>query len=298
MATQTISLGKRASSIERELSSIDRRRRIMDLTMRGLCSLAALLGAGALFLLVIHVVVNGVAALSIPLFTEMPAPIGTPGGGMAHAFVGSIIIVGLACLWGIPAGLLAGIYLADYQTPRLGGFVRFTADVLTGIPSIVFGIFGYILVVTRFGGFSGLAAAFTLGVITLPIVARTTEETLRLVPHELREAALALGVRRWRVVLSIVLPTARAGLITGAMLALARAAGETAPLIFTTLGNNFWNVDPTRPMAAVTLTIFQYAIWPYKNLHEQAWAASLILLLVVLLINLTVRLAARSAPSR
>ncbi|MEA2640796.1 MAG: phosphate transport system permease protein [Chloroflexota bacterium] len=266
--------------------------------MRGLCSLAALLGAGALFLLVIHVVVNGVAALSIPLFTEMPAPIGTPGGGMAHAFVGSIIIVGLACLWGIPAGLLAGIYLADYQTPRLGGFVRFTADVLTGIPSIVFGIFGYILVVTRFGGFSGLAAAFTLGVITLPIVARTTEETLRLVPHELREAALALGVRRWRVVLSIVLPTARAGLITGAMLALARAAGETAPLIFTTLGNNFWNVDPTRPMAAVTLTIFQYAIWPYKNLHEQAWAASLILLLVVLLINLTVRLAARSAPSR
>ncbi len=273
--------------------TIERRRAYVDVVMRGLCMLAAFTGAGVLLWLLLHVAVNGLAALSPDLFTAMPAPLGEPGGGIKHAFVGSLIIVGIACLWGIPVGIGAGIFLGEYAGPRFGGIVRFTADVLSGVPSIVFGIFAYSLIVTTTGSFSGLAAAFALGIIALPIVARTTEEVVRLVPTELREASLALGVPRWRTILRVVVPTASAGIATGAMLAVARLAGETAPLIFTTLGNNFWNVDPTRPMAALTLTIFQYAIWPYEHLHQQAWAASFVLLLVVLLINIAVRLTTR-----
>jgi phosphate transport system permease protein len=176
--------------------------------------------------------------------------------------------------------------------------VRFTADVLSGVPSIVTGIFVYTVIVTQTGGFSGIAGAFALGVITLPIVARTTEEVLRLVPQELREASLALGVPRWRTILSVVVPTARTGVLTGSILALARVAGETAPLIFTALGNNFINFDPTKPMAAITLTVFQYAIWPYEYLHRQAWAASFLLVLFVLLINVSVRLVSRIPRAR
>ncbi|MPZ14924.1 MAG: phosphate ABC transporter permease PstA [Chloroflexi bacterium] len=266
--------------------------------MRGLCTAAGFGGAGILLLLLAHVVVNGISALSPQLVTELPTPLGVPGGGLAHAVVGSAIIVGLACLWGIPLGIGAGIYLAEYAGPGVGTVVRFMADVLSGVPSIVLGIFGYTIIVTQMGGFSGLAGAFALGVITLPIIARTTEEVLRLVPGELREASLALGVPRWRTILRIVVPTASTGMITGTMLAVARIAGETAPLIFTTLGNNFWSSDPTRPMAAMTLTIFQYAIWPYEYLHQQAWAASLLLMTVVLLINVIVRLASRSYGPR
>jgi phosphate transport system permease protein len=273
---------------------VERRRRVADIVARMLCGVAALAGAGVLLLLMLHVVVNGASALSIALFTQLPAPIGQTGGGIAHAVIGSVIIVGLACLWGIPLGIGAGVYLSETASPWLGNVARFSADVLAGIPSIVVGIFGYALIVTAMGGFSGIAGAFALGVIALPIIARTTEETLRLVPGDLREASLALGIPRWRTVLSVVVPTASAGLITGAMLAVARMAGETAPLIFTTLGNNFWNTDPTKPMATITLTIFQYAIWPYEELHRQAWAASLVLLLVILLINVSVRLASRS----
>jgi phosphate transport system permease protein len=274
--------------------AVEPRRRITDIVLRSLCGLAALIGAGVLLVLVIHVVVNGLVALRPSLFTELPAPIGVQGGGIAHAIVGSVIIVGIACLWGIPIGIGAGIYLSESGNGGLTAAARFAADVLSGIPSIVVGIFGYALIVTATGTFSGLAGAFALGVISLPIIARTTEETLRLVPTDLREASLALGVPRWRTILSVVVPTASAGLITGSMLAVARMAGETAPLIFTTLGNNFWNTDPTRPMATMTLTIFQYAIWPYEELHQQAWAASFVLLLFVLIINITVRLASRA----
>lgn len=273
---------------------VERRRRTADLVMRWLCGLAALLGAGVLLVLVIHVAVNGAAALTPAFFTQLPAPIGLPGGGIAHAIVGSVIIVGMACIGGIPIGIGAGMYLSESGNATLSAIVRFAADVLSGIPSIIVGIFGYALIVTAMGSFSGIAGAFALGVIALPIIARTTEETLRLVPNDLREASLALGIPRWRTVLSVVVPTASAGLITGAMLAVARMAGETAPLIFTTLGNNFWSTDPTRPMATMTLTIFQYAIWPYEHLHEQAWAASLVLLLFVLMVNMTVRFASRA----
>jgi phosphate transport system permease protein len=224
--------------------------------------------------------------------------LGQPGGGIVHAIMGSAIIVGIACLGGIPIGIGAGVFLAEYAGQRIGGIVRFTADVLTGVPSIVIGIFAWVLIVRPAGGFSALAAAFALAVIALPIVARTTEEVLRLVPDELREASLALGIPRWKTILGVVLPTASAGVITGAMLAVARLAGETAPLVFTTLGNNFWNTDPTKPMAAMTLTIFQYAIWPYEDLHQQAWAASLTLVVLVLLINVGVRLAVRNRNAR
>jgi phosphate transport system permease protein len=280
------------------LVAVGARRRATDLIMRGLCSAAALMSAAVLLVLLVHVVVNGATAFSFALLLELPSPIGEPGGGIAHAVVGSAIIVGMACLWGIPLGIGAGIFLSEFASPRFGALVRFTADVLSGVPSIVVGIFAYGLIVANMGGFSGLAGAFALGVIALPIVARTTEEVLRLVPTELREASFALGVPRWRTIQSVVIPTASVGMVTGAMLAVARLAGETAPLFFTVLGNNFWNTDPSRPMAAMTLTIYQYAIWPYEHLQQQAWAASLILLVFVLLINLTVRVATRIPGSR
>jgi phosphate transport system permease protein len=271
---------------------------MLDLLMRGLCAGAALCAAAVLLLLLGHVIIQGAPALSIGLLTALPTPLGVPGGGIAHAVVGSAVMVGIGCLWGIPLGIGAGIFLAEYAGPRVGSVVRFTADVLTGVPSIVIGIFAYTIVVVPMGGFSGVAGAVSLGIITLPIVARTTEEVLRLVPSELREASLALGVPRWRTVLSILIPTASAGVLTGSILALARVAGETAPLIFTALGNNFFSVDPTEPMAAMTLTIFQYAIWPYEYLHQQAWAASFLLVFFTLIVNVSARFAARNRGVR
>ncbi len=274
------------------------RRGLTDIVMQGLCGAAAI-GAGAVLLLLLgHVTIEGASALSPTLLTSLPTPLGVPGGGIAHAIAGSMIMVGLACLWGVPLGIGAGVYLSEFAGIRTGGVVRFTADVLSGVPSIVTGIFAYSIVVAPMGSFSGIAGAFALGLITLPIVARTTEEVMRLVPAELREASLALGVPRWRTIASIVLPTASTGVLTGAMLALARVAGETAPLIFTALGNNFFSLDPSRPMAAVTLTIFQYAIWPYQYLQHQAWAASLLLVAFILLVNVVVRLIARNRGVR
>jgi phosphate transport system permease protein len=298
-AGRRMAVGSTAGAVPRVVSfRPDTRRRITDVVMRGLCSVAALASSAVLLILLLHVVINGFTSLSLALITEMPAPLGLSGGGIVHSIVGSFIIVGLACLWSLPVGIGAGVYLAEYAGARWGAVVRFTADVLSGVPSIIMGVFAYILIVANTGSFSGFAGAFSLGVIALPIVSRTTEEVLRLVPSELREASLALGVPRWRTILSVVVPTARAGVTTGAMLAVARLAGETAPLIFTTLGNNFWNVDPTRPMAALTLTIFQYAIWPYEELHRQAWAGSLLLVSFVLLINISVRIATRVPNSR
>ncbi len=272
---------------------LEPRRRVVDLLMRGLCGIAAFCAGAVLLFLLGFVVIQGAPAFSLGLLTSMPTPLGMPGGGIAHAIVGTFVMVSLGCLWGIPFGIAAGIFLSEYAGPRIGSVVRFTADVLAGVPSIVVGIFAYTVVVAPSGGFSGFAGAFALGIITLPIVARTTEEVLRLVPAELREASLALGVQRWRTVANIVIPTASAGVLTGCMLAIARVAGETAPLIFTALGNNFFTVDPTDPMAAMTLTIFQYAIWPYEYLHQQAWAASFLLVVFTLVVNLSARFAAR-----
>ena len=271
---------------------IEPRRRIISRVMALLCAAAAFLGAGILLLLLGHVVVNGIAYVNWEFLTTLPKPLGQPGGGMANAFVGSLIMVGLASIIGMALGVGAGIYLAEYSSNRFGASVRFVADVLAGMPSVVIGIFGYALVVVTLGKFSAIAGAFVLGIIMIPLVARTTEESLRLVPGDLREAAFALGIPRWRTIMSVVLPTAAAGVVTGSLLAIARAAGETAPLIFTALGNRFWHEGLLSPIAAVPLMIFQYAISPYESWHQQAWAASFFLLAFVLVLNVGARLLA------
>jgi phosphate transport system permease protein len=277
---------------------IELSRRVVDHAMRLLCALAALLGGGILVLLLAYVLVNGLTYVNWEFLTTLPKPLGEAGGGMANAFVGSFVMVGLAATWGILLGIGAGVYLAEYSGQRLGSAIRFVADVLSGMPSVVIGVFGYVLIVMPLGTFSALAGAFSLGVIMLPVVARTTEESLRLVPGDLREAALALGIARWRTIVSVVVPTASAGLVTGAMLAVARVTGETAPLIFTALGNRFWHDSLLSPIAALTLNIFQYAISPYEQWHQQAWAASFFLLAFVLILSVAARLLAGRAVRR
>ena len=263
-------------------------RKLLDKVMTLVAYLCALAAIVPLALVLIYVAVKGLGAWSPQFFTGLPQLFGG-GGGISNAIIGTGMIVGLASIMGIPFGIMAGIYLAEYGDNYLGGFVRFIADTMTGIPSIVVGIFAYGLLVVNIGGYNAFAGAFSLAILMVPTITRTTEEVIRLVPDSIREAALALGASRWKTILRVVVPTALGGILTGVLLSIARVAGETAPLIFTTLGNNFWSVDPTRPTAAVTLTIFQYAIWPYEHLHQQAWSASLVLLMVVLLINLAVR---------
>jgi len=259
-------------------------------------ALSTLCAAVAVIVLVAvigYVLVNGARALNFDFFTQLPAPVGEPGGGMANAIVGTLIIVCIGALISIPTGVLAGIYLAEYGENRFADLVRFLADVLTGIPSIVVGILAYALVVVPMQKFSALAGGVALAVLMLPTVIRATEEMLRLVPGSLREASLALGAPRWKTILRIVLPTASGGLATGAMLAIARATGETAPLLFTAFGNSFWNTSLVDPMAAVPLQVFQYAISPYDSWHAQAWAGALVLVVLVLALSAAVRLVAR-----
>jgi len=255
-----------------------------------LCAAVAVI---ALVAVIGYVVLNGARALNVDFFTQLPAPVGEPGGGMANAIVGTLIIIGIGALISIPAGVLAGIYLAEYGENRFADLVRFLADVLTGIPSIVVGILAYALVVVPMQKFSALAGGVALAVLMLPTVVRATEEMLRLVPGSLREASLALGAPRWKTILRIVLPTASSGLATGAMLAIARAAGETAPLLFTAFGNSFWNTSLVDPMAAIPLQVFQYAISPYDSWHAQAWAGALVLVVLVLGLSAAVRAVAR-----
>src|SRR6516225_6043348 len=211
----------------------------------------------------------------------MPKPVGEPGGGMANAIVGSLMILGIASLIGVPFGVGAGIYLAEFGRNRLGSVIRFTADVLNGVPSIVIGIVGYAIVVLYQHHFSALAGGAALAIMMIPTITRTTEEMLLLVPGALREAAYGLGVPRWRTTLSIVLRTATSGVITGVMLAFARVAGETAPLLFTAFGNQFWNWKLDQPTAALPLQIFTYAISPYDDWHRQAWAGALVLIVLI-----------------
>ena len=268
---------------------ISRRRRLTNRVMLVLCGVAGVLSGGILVVLLGFVLVNGFRYVRPAFLLQMPTPVGVPGGGIGHAIAGSALMVGMACLWAIPLAIGIGIYLAEYGNDGLGTAVRFVSDVLVGVPSIVVGMFAYSLIVLRDGSFSALAGAFALGFIILPIVARTTEESLGLIPGDLREASLALGVPRWKTSLGVVLPAASAGVVTGAMLGLARVAGETAPLLFTSLGNTFFNLDPTRPTEGMTLSIYKYAVSPFDYLHEQAWAASFFLLVFVLIINVTAR---------
>lgn len=275
-----------------------RRRKAANLLAQGLMVLAAGLSVGVLFAVLGFVFVEGASGLDLELLTGTPKPPGEAGGGLANAIVGTLILVALACGFSLPVGVGAGIYLAEYgRFGLLAQLIRFMSDVLTGVPSIVVGLFAYTVLVRPLGHFSALSGGFALGVVMLPTVVRATEEMLRQVPDSLREAGLALGIARWKVILRVVLPTASNGVLTGILLALARAAGETAPLLFTAFGNRFWNLDPTQPMAALPLQIFVYAISPYDDWHRQAWAGAFLLVLLVLGISLLARLVGRRGPA-
>src|SRR5580658_6316474 len=268
-------------------------RRITDHVMTGVAVLTVILVLLPLFAIFAYLVYRGVGSLNWAFLTQTPKPVGEAGGGMANAIVGSMVILGLASILGVPLGVGAGIYLAEFGRNRFGDAIRFTADVLNGVPSIVIGIVAYALVVLSQKHFSALAGGVALAIMMIPTIARTTEEMLLLVPQALREAAYGLGVSRWRTTLSITLRTATSGVITCVMLAFARVAGETAPLLFTAFGNQFWNLRVNQPTAALPLQIFTYAISPYDEWHRQAWAGALVLIILIVTAVAAVRFAVR-----
>jgi phosphate transport system permease protein len=274
------------------------RLKLKDRFVRGACVLATVLAVVPLASVLYWVARQGLAGLNLSFFTSLPKPVGEIGGGMANAIVGTLELVGLACLFGVPVGVLSGIYLAEYGQGWLGKVVRFSADVMTGVPSIVVGIFVYTLFVLSMRRFSALAGGVALAIIMLPVVTRTTEELLKLVPDTLREAALALGIPRWRTTLKVVLRTAAPGIAVGVMLAVARVAGETAPLLFTAFNNRFWNAGLDQPIASLPVQIFTYAVAPYDDWHRQAWAGALVLVVLVLVFNIAARLVTRHRSTR
>jgi phosphate transport system permease protein len=267
------------------------RRYLVNHMVTGLAVLSTLLVIAPLVAILIYLLYKGASSLNLAFFTHIPAPVGEPGGGMANAILGSGIVLGLASLMGIPVGIAAGVYLAEFGRGRLlATAVRFTADVLNGVPSIVMGISIYSLVVMQQHHFSAFAGGVALAVMMVPTITRTTEEMLATVPHAIREAALGLGVPKWRTVLSVSLKTASPGIITGCMLAFARVAGETAPLLFTALGNQFWSFRLNEPIAALPLQIYVYAISPYDEWHRLAWAGSLVLIVMIMVAVTLVRI--------
>lgn len=272
---------------------ISLRRRLTDHLMTGLAILTVVIVLAPLIAIFGDLVYKGASSLNWAFFTQTPRPVGETGGGMANAIVGSVLILGIASVIGVPFGIGAGIYLAEFGRNRLGSFIRFTADVLNGVPSIVMGIVAFAIVVLYQKHFSALAGGAALAIMMVPTISRTTEEMLLLVPQSLREAAYGLGVPRWRTTLSITLRTATSGVITGVMLAFARVAGETAPLLFTALGNQFWNLQPGQPTAALPLQIYVYANSPYDDWHRQAWAGSLVLIVLIVGAVSAVRYAVR-----
>jgi phosphate transport system permease protein len=266
-----------------------RSRRAVNVAMSWLAALAAVLVVLPLLLIFAFLLWQGASAVNVDFFTHLPKPVGEVGGGMANAIVGTLMLLALAAILGLPIGILGGLYLAESRDRRLPWVARFLADVLNGVPSIVVGIFAYTVIVLPMRRFSALAGAFALAVIMLPIVVRTSEELVRLVPASLREAGLALGIPEWKVLLRVVLRTARAGIITGVMVAIARVAGETAPLLFTAFGNRFWHQGLDQPIAALPLQIFAYAIAPYDDWHRQAWAGALVLIGLVFVVSFMAR---------
>ncbi len=271
-------------------SGMDRRRRFTNNAMTGLVYLAVCLAVAPLVFILADVAIKGVPVLNVDFFTHLPTPVGISGGGIANAIVGSFIIVGIASLISIPIGVGAGIFFSEWPESRLSFLSSFMNDVLAEFPSIVVGIFVFVLVVLATGTFSALAGALALAIIMLPIVARTTEESLKLVPRNLREASMALGVARWKTVTSIVISTGRAGLFTGIILAIARAAGETAPLLFTAEGNTFYSKSLMEPTAALPLLIYTYGISPFVQWQDDAWGAALVLIVFMLALNLIIKL--------
>lgn len=271
-----------------------RRRRMVNAIMLGLLSAAAIAATLPLILIIFHLLKNGLSSVQLSFFTNMPAPPGRTGGGMANAIVGTLLLIGMACLMGLPVGIGAGLYLSEYRGGRLATAVRFLCDVLNGLPSIVIGIFAWELLVRPIGHFSAVAGAAALAAMMIPLLTRTTEEMIRTVPNALREAALALGYSRWRTSVAIVLRTALPGIVTGALVAIARIGGETAPLLFTAFGNHFWSLSPSRPIAALPLQIYEYAKSPYDDWHAQAWAGALVLLVLVLVMSVIARFFTRA----
>ncbi|GEN35257.1 MULTISPECIES: phosphate ABC transporter permease PstA [Aneurinibacillus] len=269
------------------------RRRAFSKFMVALTILSMLLALTPLFSILGYVLVKGASALSLSFFTELPAPPGEAGGGMANGILGTFTLIGIASAIGVPVGLMAGIFLSEYGRNRFGKLVSFLTDIMLGVPSIVVGIVVYALVVLAMGGFSAYAGGVALAFIMIPAVTRTTEEMLKLVPNHIREAGLALGIPKWRVIMLIILPTALRGIITGIMLAVARVSGETAPLLFTAFGNMYWNQSLSEPIASMPVLVFNYAISPYKEWQAQAWAGALTLILIVLVLNVSARLVTR-----
>jgi phosphate transport system permease protein len=269
------------------------RRRVTSQIAVALCAFSVLVALIPLGAILFYVVSQGIQALNWDFFTKTPVPVGEKGGGMANAIVGSLMMSGLGALMAVPVGILSGIYMSEYAGSRLASAVRFAADTLNGVPSIVIGVFAYTIVVLPFRQFSMIAGGVALGTMMIPIIARNTEELLKLVPHTLREGALALGATRGRAIMTVVLPAALPGIITGVVLALARIAGETAPLLFTSLNNGFWNLDPTQPTASLTVQIYTYATSPYEDWHRQAWAGALVLVSIVLICSILARFATR-----
>ncbi|HEU5124840.1 MAG TPA: phosphate ABC transporter permease PstA [Verrucomicrobiae bacterium] len=268
-------------------------RKAKNVLMQWITCGCALLVIAPLALVMFHLVKSGIGAVNWDFFTQLPKPVGEVGGGMANAIVGTFVLLGLAAIIGVPIGVLGGVYLSEYGGTRLNWWIRFAADILNGVPSIIWGIVVYALVVVPTKSFSAWSGGIVLGMIMIPLVLRTTEEVLQLVPNGYREAALALGIARWRTIVQIVVRTALKGIVTGVLLALARIAGETAPLLFTAFGNHFWNRNLADPIAALPLQIFSYAISPYDDWHRQAWAGALVLLLLITLINVSVRVMTR-----
>ncbi|HUY20513.1 MAG TPA: phosphate ABC transporter permease PstA [Candidatus Binataceae bacterium] len=271
------------------------RRKLKSDAMIAVTAVATLLAVVPLFLVLGYLVSKGASSLNLNFFTQMPKPVGEHGGGMANAIVGTFELVGMACLIGVPVGIGAGLYLAEHPLTSVARAIRFAADITMGVPSIVVGIFAYAVVVRPMHGFSALAGSFALAVIMIPLITRTTEEMVKLVPRELREAALALGVPRWRTSLSIVVPTAMTGVATGVILAIARIAGETAPLLFTSFGNQFWSTSVTQPIASLTVQVYAFAISPFADWQRQAWAGALVLTCIVLALEIGVRWMTRGA---
>jgi len=267
-----------------------KRRKIVNIVMLTLSIASALVAIIPLIYIFFYTTSAGISALNLDFFTELPKPVGEEGGGIANAIVGSIQIISIGALFGIPIGLLAGIYVAEFSKTFIANIVKFVTDVLSGIPSIIVGIFAYGVIVLQSKNFSAYAGGFALGILMIPTVTRMTEEMLKLVPLSLREASLALGISRWKTTIKIVLRTASGGIITGILLAIARAAGETAPLLFTSFGNSFWAESLDSPTASLPVQIFNYAISPYEEWHRKAWAGAFVLISLVFVISLIVRL--------
>lgn len=274
------------------MRKVDRLRRTRSATMTTLTALCTVVAVGVLLIILVYIAMQGLGSLNLQFLVDSPRPVGE-GGGIGNAILGTLVLLLLSSAIGLPFGIAVGIYLAEFGAGRFGGIVRFLVDTLTGIPSIVTGVFVYTIMVVPLKHFSALAGGVALALIMIPIVARTTEEMIKLVPHSLREGALALGAPQWRVTLGVVVPAAASGIATGAMLAIARISGETAPLLFTAFGSRFFSYYLDQPIASLTVQIYNYAISPYDEWHAQAWAATLVLMTLILSINIVVRFLTR-----